>query len=182
MAISYIYGVTSKVHDNKIVYVGKCLSRPLSYRTGCQFRDALRYNRRGRFSVAIRKYGSDNFKYVVLEEVVEPKFLNHKEREYIKLHGTYKNGYNMTKGGDGGKDTKNVAKYNNAGELLDTYSSVNEAATINGVFASNISMCANGGNCPRIRGFRYRYFIETPRKTIEEYRHPLKGRKRVRLA
>lgn len=182
MIASYIYGIRSKAHGNKIVYVGKCLSRPLSQRMECQFNDALRYNRKGRLCVAIRKYGKTNFKYVVLEVVTNPKILSDREKKYIKTYSTYKSGYNMTKGGDGGRDTKNVAKYDNFGKLVATYSSVYEASTLNKVFPSNISMCANEYRCPRLKGFRYRYFNLSPMKQIKPYVHPLKGRKRGSIA
>lgn len=48
---------------------------------------------------AIRKYGIDNFEFEVLE-TCEQSELNEKEKYYIALYDSYKNGYNETLGGD----------------------------------------------------------------------------------
>lgn len=51
---------------------------------------------------AFNKYGKDNFQFIILE-VLNTKNLNLlkiKEIEHIKLFESYKNGYNLTKGGD----------------------------------------------------------------------------------
>ena len=50
---------------------------------------------------AIRKYGWDNFKKEILEEVEDPKLLPKLEKFYIKFYHTFDSGYNMTLGGDG---------------------------------------------------------------------------------
>lgn len=55
--------------------------------------------RKSRFNNAIRKYGPENFKSVVLEEVDNTK-LNEREIFYIQYFDTYYNGYNATFGGD----------------------------------------------------------------------------------
>jgi len=50
---------------------------------------------------ALRKYGSDNFKFRVIEECSEDK-VNELEEHYIKEYNTHsKNGYNATFGGEG---------------------------------------------------------------------------------
>ena len=51
---------------------------------------------------AIKKYGIENFTFVLLEEC-EPEELSEKEKYYIKKYNTYKNGYNMTLGGEDNK-------------------------------------------------------------------------------
>ena len=48
---------------------------------------------------AFRKYGLENFEFEIIEEC-EPELLDEKEEYYIKLYDTYKNGYNLTIGGD----------------------------------------------------------------------------------
>lgn len=60
-----------------------------------------------RFDNAIRKYGVSNFKYEVLfsqdfdskEKAIS--VLNEKESYYINMYDSYRNGYNMTLGGEG---------------------------------------------------------------------------------
>jgi hypothetical protein len=53
-----------------------------------------------RFAKAIRKYGPESFRHCILKRATEP-LLNAVEMHSIAKHGTFKNGYNMTKGGDG---------------------------------------------------------------------------------
>lgn len=50
---------------------------------------------------AIRKYGRENFFVSIIDTADDKEELFELEREYIKFHGTYKNGYNLTIGGDG---------------------------------------------------------------------------------
>lgn len=54
------------------------------------------------------KYGFDNFEYLILYVYNEDdaKSLNDLEIEYISQYDTYKNGYNMTIGGEGTKGHK----------------------------------------------------------------------------
>lgn len=54
------------------------------------------------FYRAIRKYGIDNVKSEILCESNSFDEIKLKEIFYIKEYDTYKSGYNMTKGGDGG--------------------------------------------------------------------------------
>ena len=49
---------------------------------------------------AIQKYGLENFKFEVLEECFNTEELGDKEKYYIELYDTYKNGYNGTTGGE----------------------------------------------------------------------------------
>lgn len=48
---------------------------------------------------AITKYGIENFNFEVLEECL-PEELSEKEKYYVEKYDTYKNGYNMTAGGE----------------------------------------------------------------------------------
>lgn len=51
------------------------------------------------FHKALRKYGSNNFSWAILEEC-EDTFLNERERYWISYYNTFKEGYNLTEGGD----------------------------------------------------------------------------------
>jgi hypothetical protein len=63
-------------------------------------------NRKTKFYNAVKKYGKDCFKMVILEEIIIDAERDGKidllEQEYIKKYDTVKNGYNSTYGGDGG--------------------------------------------------------------------------------
>lgn len=52
--------------------------------------------------MALSKYGIDNFIFEILEEC-NSKDLNKQEIYWISYYDTYKNGYNMTLGGDGNR-------------------------------------------------------------------------------
>lgn len=63
---------------------------------------ALRCRSQTKFHRALRKYGSENFKWEILDESSGSfEILMEKEIGYISKFNTYKNGYNMTIGGDG---------------------------------------------------------------------------------
>ena len=49
---------------------------------------------------ALKKYGSDNFKFRIITECTEDK-VKELEEKYIKEYNTYYNGYNCTFGGEG---------------------------------------------------------------------------------
>ena len=53
------------------------------------------------FHRAIRKYGKSNFIWESIFTANNEETLNKKEIEFIEKYGTYKNGYNMTLGGEG---------------------------------------------------------------------------------
>lgn len=58
-----------------------------------------------KFHQAIRKYTIDGFTWEILEcDILTIKEANEREMYYIQFFDTYKNGYNMTKGGGGRED------------------------------------------------------------------------------
>lgn len=58
-----------------------------------------------KFHLALKKYGTDNFSYEILENNIESlSTANNREMFYIEHFNTYKNGYNMTIGGGGRED------------------------------------------------------------------------------
>ena len=58
------------------------------------------------FYRAIRKYGVENIVSEPLCETTTKQAAKSKERYYVKKFDTFKNGYNMTHGGDGGNTTE----------------------------------------------------------------------------
>lgn len=95
-----IYAYKSKI-KNKIVYVGQTVDiekRDYRHREVDPWNENLKeYNYP--LSRGIRKYGKDNYELIILEKNLKKEQLNEKEKYYINLYNTYKDGYNQTEGG-----------------------------------------------------------------------------------
>lgn len=88
----YIYLLVDKRNDKK--YVGKHNGKKENY-----FTSGIIPNR------IIKKFGKEIFNRIILEDnIVTEELLSSKEIFYIEKYDTYNNGYNLTKGGDGGGD------------------------------------------------------------------------------
>lgn len=61
-------------------------------------------------SRAIRKYGPSDIEIKILEKVEKRSEANEREKYYIKLFNTIKDGYNIASGGDGGNTTIGMSK------------------------------------------------------------------------
>jgi group I intron endonuclease len=95
-----IYKVTNK--DNNKSYIGKTI-HSLHQRQTEHFNDAFNHKSKSYFHNALRKYGKELFEWSVICECDDIKNLNILEIYFIDLHNTFLiNGYNMTKGGEGG--------------------------------------------------------------------------------
>ena len=95
--MAYIYKITNTINNK--AYIGKTeKTNPLN-RWKEHIKDANKvYKNKRPLYEAIKKYGSNNFTFEVIEETLDPC---NKEIFYISLYDTYKNGYNATIGGDG---------------------------------------------------------------------------------
>ena len=96
--MSLIYAITNKVNGKK--YIGKT-----NHSIGKRFSEHLRDSRRFRCKDrplyrAMSKYGEENFEISLIEEV-EHSSSCYREMFWIEQFGTYKGGYNATKGADG---------------------------------------------------------------------------------
>lgn len=94
-----IYKVINTINDK--CYIGQTVQL-LEKRKNVHIYDVKikRYN--SYFHNAIRKYGIENFKWVILCECNSKEKLNEKEKYYITLYNTIVPfGYNMTYGGEG---------------------------------------------------------------------------------
>ena len=92
--MALIYKITFK-QTNK-VYIGQTC-RTLAARYAEHVYDALNASKHA-VHRAMRKYGIENCNIELIEETNEP---NERERHWIKVYDSYKNGYNETLGGDG---------------------------------------------------------------------------------
>lgn len=100
-----IYKATSKLTG--LSYIG--YTKDLAQRKAAHIRTTrkkVRYD----FHRAIEEQGEENFEWVILESGVDEKIVKHTEIYYIDLHGTYRNGYNMTVGGDGSSTPSTEAR------------------------------------------------------------------------
>lgn len=94
----YIYQITNKI--NKKIYVGKTLdSIEKRWKEHC-FDYKKEHNEKRPLYAAMNKYGVENFEISLIEEVSLEE-INEKEVQWIEILGSFKNGYNATKGGDG---------------------------------------------------------------------------------
>lgn len=92
-----IYMATSKTSGKN--YIGQTKQK-LSGRKRGHKCDALTRKREDAFPSAIRKYGFDDFEWVILGEGKDQLEADTLERYFIKVYNTFKGpGYNMTEGG-----------------------------------------------------------------------------------
>lgn len=103
----YIYQITNIVTSD--FYIGKTI-QPIEKRYYKHKYNAFKLKRQTYLYRAMRKYGENNFKITIIEQIGDNSLLNEKEIHYIK---TLLPKYNMTKGGDGG-DTSASPNYKKA--------------------------------------------------------------------
>jgi len=93
-----VYSLTSRTSGKS--YVGKTI-RALDQRWREHVYHAMNDSTEMPLYAAIRKYGSDDFTKEVLAEAASEEELNELEVRNIAELGTFVNGYNATRGGDG---------------------------------------------------------------------------------
>lgn len=110
--MALIYKITNKYTGTS--YIGKTI-RTIEMRLQEHHRDCQKYeNSNIPLYNAIQKYGWDSFNIEIIEQDIPNNQIDEKEQFYISFYDTYNNGYNATKGGDGGRTvsklTPNEAK------------------------------------------------------------------------
>ena len=117
-----IYKITNKVNNKS--YIGQT-------RYTIEFRWKQHQHKKDNtyFHNAIHKYGVENFSIEILEEC-NIEDLNQKEIFYIAKYDTFKNGYNLTIGGDGNRRLLLDDSYNEIKELYLSGFSSNKIATL----------------------------------------------------
>ena len=92
-----IYKATNKI--NNMCYIGQT-RQELRFRIKRHISDAMKKNDKLYFHNALRSYGSDNFKWTILEVCMSIEELNEKEQWYIKhFNSLDPGGYNLNSGG-----------------------------------------------------------------------------------
>lgn len=136
---------------------------------------------------SMRKHGLDNFKFYIIEECSKEQ-LNDREMYWIKYYDSYKNGYNMTPGGNEkcehincqnilpsnfhllNENIENVipiVKLDNSYNIIAFYESVQECARQENLCATNISKTASGKH-KTCKGNVYMYLKDILDKTPQE--------------
>ena len=106
-----IYRAINKINGN--MYIGQTVYDLKSRIKGHDY-DSKNKNRLCYFQNAIVKYGIDNFKWEVIDECNDLKWLNELEKYYIYYYDTFNNGYNLTTGGSHGWNHTEEANKRNA--------------------------------------------------------------------
>lgn len=92
---------------------------------------------------AWNKYGSENFKFSIVEECKQFE-LNDREIYWIDKYDSFINGYNLTPGGGNTEAfSKSVIQFDMHGKELNRYFSISEAETTIGINYSMISECCS---------------------------------------
>src|SRR5271157_1131964 len=94
-----VYKITNILNDK--AYVGQSQTS-LERRWTLHKSDAKRNIDNSYFHKAIRKYGTECWKFDILEEIDDISNLNEAEMKWIERFDTFRNGYNLTSGGENG--------------------------------------------------------------------------------
>ena len=129
-------------HTNKIN--GKCYIGQTKQTANQRWRNGDGYKNNVYFYHSIKKYGWDNFEHKILEKNIDNvKKANDREIYWISKYDSYKNGYNLTSGGDNRDhlgipvlqiNTKTL-------EIANAYQTIRLAEDITGIDHSQISRC-----------------------------------------
>lgn len=87
----YVYMHINKIDGKKYIGITKNYKK--------RWQNGNGYSGQRRFYYAIRKYGWNNFKHVILEKNLTLEEAYEKEKEYIKKYDSMYNGYNISEGG-----------------------------------------------------------------------------------
>ena len=94
----YIYKITNQLNNK--VYIGKTLNTiEHRWKEHCADYTKERNEKRPLYE-AMKKYGIENFVISEIEECSD-QIINDREVYWIEYYGSFKNGYNATRGGDG---------------------------------------------------------------------------------
>ena len=145
--MALIYKITNKYTGTS--YIGKTI-RTIEVRLQEHHRDCQKYeNSNIPLYNAIQKYGWDSFDIEIIEKDIPDILIDEKEQFYIAYYNTYNNGYNATKGGDGGRTLSKLTSFEakQICEILndkDNLLSFKEIATLFHIDSSVVSRINSG--------------------------------------
>ena len=155
MRTYYIYKATNKINGKS--YIGQTIDFEHRKKTHLNRRDGY-CDPNSIFHKALDKYGAENFEWEILMEVPGKQFANAMEIEMIRKYGTYKpNGYNLTKGGDGGSmwNAKPVVCLTKDGEFVKRYDSASETSEDGFYYGGVLKSCRDAS--AQTKGFIFMF-------------------------
>lgn len=138
-----IYKATNKINGKS--YIGQTIDFEHRKHTHIHRRDG-HCDPNSIFHMALDKYGEENFEWEELMKVPSKEFANAMEKTMIWKYGTYKpNGYNLTKGGDGGSmwNAMPVVCLTLDGVFVKRYDSASEAEKDGFYYGGVLKSCRN---------------------------------------
>lgn len=157
-----IYKATNKINGKS--YIGQSIDFEHRKHTHIHRRDKY-CDPNSLFHKALDKYGEENFEWEILAEIPGKEFANAFEREMIRKYNTYKpNGYNLTKGGDGGSmwNAIPVVRLTLDGEFVKRYDSACEASE-DGFYSGGVLQSCRDATS-QTKGFIFMYEDEYKKK------------------
>jgi hypothetical protein len=147
--MAYIYSITNTI--NKKAYVGLTRKDNPTDRWKRHIKNASEDKLDYPIYLAMRKYGTHNFRFKILEECAEDKVAE-REIHFIKELNTYGDaGYNATPGGEGwnNKELKSIGitSYTMEGEKIKDYDSMTDASEDLNIKLTCISRVVSGKQC-----------------------------------
>ena len=138
-----IYKVTNKINGK--IYIGKTYNFEKRRREHIyDIENELPFHR------ALKKYGTDNFEWEIIDTGISDNEIKEKEIYWIKklntcVHFPNSNGYNITLGGEGGVswNSRPVLQFDLDGNFIAEYVSCAHASVETGVQPHSINDCAN---------------------------------------
>lgn len=115
-----IYKITNLINNKSYIGQSCNIEKRIKTHFWAAFKENLSsYNYK--IYQAIRKYGIENFKWEILKTIneVNKGQLNILERQYIEKYDSFKNGYNMTTGGDVAEQNLNSGENNGKAKLTE---------------------------------------------------------------
>lgn len=157
-----IYKATNRINGKS--YIGQTIDFEHRKHTHIYRRDGY-CDPNSIFHKALDKYGEENFEWEILAEIPGKDFADAFEREMIRKYNTYKpNGYNLTKGGEGGSmwNAIPVVRLTLDGEFVERYDSASEASKDGFCQGSVLLSCRDPRS--KTKGFIFMFEDEYKRK------------------
>ena len=161
--MGFIYKITNSINDK--LYIGQTTGT-IQHRWASHVWSANRKNKYSKIARAIKKYGKENFKISVIEEVPDYK-LNEREMFWIDYYDTCNTGYNITVGGDGRilVSDKNILNAWNKGLII------KDVADLVGINRASVSdrLKALGISEEEIQSRRYKKLSDVESDPVYQY-------------
>lgn len=140
------------------------------------------YTNGKKFFQAIEKYGWKNFTHVIIEDgILSQNEADEREVFWIQFYDSYRNGYNMTKGGrfvsDDAKtsSSKTVIQLDSDFNIINEFSSITAAAQAVNISPQGIGQCVIGNSCTAA-GYHWALksdYPELPHIKTSKYNRPI---------